>query len=34
MSENLIYADLNWTESTRPRLQKVTDVQGRSIGLH
>ncbi|NXL60681.1 KRBBA protein, partial [Chordeiles acutipennis] len=28
MSENLIYADLNLTESTRPRLQKVTDVQG------
>ncbi|KAF1584758.1 UNVERIFIED_CONTAM: C-type lectin domain family 5 member A, partial [Eudyptes pachyrhynchus] len=28
MSENLIYADLNWTESTKPRLQKVTDVQG------
>ncbi|NXW19074.1 KRBBA protein, partial [Circaetus pectoralis] len=27
MSENLIYADLNLTESTRPRLQKVTDVQ-------
>ncbi|XP_074445252.1 killer cell lectin-like receptor subfamily B member 1B allele A isoform X2 [Larus michahellis] len=30
MSENLIYADLNLTESTRPRLQKVTDVQGKS----
>ncbi|KAM9640851.1 killer cell lectin-like receptor subfamily B member 1F isoform 3-T3 [Morphnus guianensis] len=28
MSENLIYADLNLTESTRPRLQKFTDVQG------
>ncbi|XP_068258621.1 C-type lectin domain family 5 member A-like [Nyctibius grandis] len=28
MSENLIYADLNLTESTRPRLQDVTDVQG------
>ncbi|NXS39116.1 CLC5A protein, partial [Balaeniceps rex] len=28
MSENLIYADLNLTESTRPRLQKVTDVPG------
>ncbi|NXL51747.1 KRBBA protein, partial [Podilymbus podiceps] len=28
MSENLIYADLNLTESTRPKLQKVTDVQG------
>ncbi|XP_074907736.1 killer cell lectin-like receptor subfamily B member 1B allele A isoform X1 [Buteo buteo] len=28
MSENLIYADLNLTDSTRPRLQKVTDVQG------
>ncbi|NWH52074.1 CLC5A protein, partial [Fregata magnificens] len=28
MSENLIYADLNLTESTGPRLQKVTDVQG------
>ncbi|KAM6383264.1 killer cell lectin-like receptor subfamily B member 1B allele B isoform 1-T2 [Alca torda] len=28
MSENLIYADLNLSESTRPRLQKVTDVQG------
>ncbi|XP_074681825.1 killer cell lectin-like receptor subfamily B member 1B allele B isoform X3 [Strix aluco] len=28
MSENLIYADLNLTESTRPRLQKVTDAQG------
>ncbi|KAM6145972.1 killer cell lectin-like receptor subfamily B member 1B allele B [Phoenicopterus ruber ruber] len=28
MSENLIYADLNLTESTSPRLQKVTDVQG------
>lgn len=28
MSENLIYADLNLTESTRPRLQKITDVQG------
>ncbi|XP_074012727.1 killer cell lectin-like receptor subfamily B member 1B allele B [Numenius arquata] len=28
MSENIIYADLNLTESTRPRLQKVTDVQG------
>ncbi|XP_054040506.1 C-type lectin domain family 4 member E-like isoform X7 [Rissa tridactyla] len=28
MSENRIYADLNVTESTRPRLQKVTDVQG------
>ncbi|NXF32881.1 KRBBB protein, partial [Nyctibius bracteatus] len=28
MSENLIYADLNLTESTRPRLQEVTDVQG------
>ena len=34
MSENLIYVDLNLAESTRPRLQKVTDVQGRSIGLH
>ncbi|NXE77380.1 CLC5A protein, partial [Cochlearius cochlearius] len=28
MSENLIYADLNLPESTRPRLQNVTDVQG------
>ncbi|NWY54793.1 CLC5A protein, partial [Chionis minor] len=28
MSENLIYIDLNLTESTRPRLQKVTDAQG------
>nr|XP_009936781.1 PREDICTED: uncharacterized protein LOC104333016 [Opisthocomus hoazin] len=28
MSENLIYADLNLAESTKPRLQKVTDVQG------
>ncbi|NWX49943.1 KRBBB protein, partial [Steatornis caripensis] len=28
MSENLIYADLNLIESTRPRLQEVTDVQG------
>ncbi|KAM6095846.1 C-type lectin domain family 5 member A-like [Chlamydotis macqueenii] len=28
MSENLIYADLNLIQSTRPRLQKVTDVQG------
>ncbi|XP_054071207.1 C-type lectin domain family 5 member A-like isoform X2 [Rissa tridactyla] len=28
MSENRIYADLNVTEPTRPRLQKVTDVQG------
>ncbi|XP_009574382.1 PREDICTED: C-type lectin domain family 5 member A-like [Fulmarus glacialis] len=28
MSENVIYADLNLTESTRPRLQKITDVQG------
>ncbi|XP_074757327.1 uncharacterized protein LOC141958445 [Athene noctua] len=28
MSENLIYADLNLTESTSPRLQKVTDAQG------
>ncbi|NWR65022.1 CLC5A protein, partial [Bucorvus abyssinicus] len=28
MSENLIYADLNLTESTRPRLQNATDVQG------
>ncbi|NXK17439.1 CLC5A protein, partial [Arenaria interpres] len=28
MSENIIYADLNLTKSTRPRLQKVTDVQG------
>ncbi|XP_029896404.1 C-type lectin domain family 5 member A-like isoform X3 [Aquila chrysaetos chrysaetos] len=28
MSENLIYSDLNLTESTRPRLQKVTEVQG------
>ncbi|NXH74472.1 CLC5A protein, partial [Hydrobates tethys] len=28
MSENLIYANLNLTESTRPRLQEVTDVQG------
>ncbi|NXT35906.1 CLC5A protein, partial [Pelecanoides urinatrix] len=28
MSENLIYADLNLAESTRPRLQKITDVQG------
>ncbi|XP_074967343.1 killer cell lectin-like receptor subfamily B member 1B allele B isoform X1 [Phalacrocorax aristotelis] len=27
MSENLIYADLNLTETTRPRLQKVTDAQ-------
>ncbi|KAM6314490.1 C-type lectin domain family 5 member A-like [Podargus strigoides] len=27
MSENLIYADLNLTESIGPRLQKVTDVQ-------
>ncbi|XP_075583645.1 killer cell lectin-like receptor subfamily B member 1B allele A [Pelecanus crispus] len=27
MSENVIYADLNLTESTRPRLQTVTDVQ-------
>ncbi|NXD67994.1 KRBBA protein, partial [Eolophus roseicapillus] len=27
MSEKLIYADLNLTESTRPKLQKVTDVQ-------
>ncbi|XP_057281904.1 C-type lectin domain family 5 member A-like [Pezoporus wallicus] len=27
MSESLIYADLNLTESTRPKLQKVTDVQ-------
>ncbi|NXT94778.1 CLC5A protein, partial [Anhinga rufa] len=27
MSENLIYADLNLTESTRPRPQKVTDAQ-------
>ncbi|NXH13413.1 CLC5A protein, partial [Bucco capensis] len=27
MSENLIYADLNLTEPTRPRLQKITDVQ-------
>ncbi|XP_069662871.1 C-type lectin domain family 5 member A-like isoform X2 [Haliaeetus albicilla] len=26
MSENLIYADLNLTDSTRPRLQKVTDI--------
>ncbi|NXS70996.1 CLC5A protein, partial [Pandion haliaetus] len=32
MSENLIYADLNLTESTRPRLQKVTDVQGTTYG--
>ncbi|XP_063178873.1 C-type lectin domain family 5 member A-like isoform X2 [Chroicocephalus ridibundus] len=30
MSENRIYADLNMTEPTRPRLQKVTDVQGKS----
>ncbi|KAM6419726.1 C-type lectin domain family 5 member A-like isoform 2-T3 [Pluvialis apricaria] len=30
MSENLIYADLNLAESTRPRPQKVTDVQGKS----
>lgn len=29
MSEKLVYADLNLTESTRPKLQKVTDVQGR-----
>ncbi|NXL08583.1 CLC5A protein, partial [Mesembrinibis cayennensis] len=28
MSEDLIYADLNLTESTRPRLQEITDVQG------
>ncbi|XP_026724130.1 natural killer cells antigen CD94-like [Athene cunicularia] len=28
MSENLIYADLNLTESTSRRLQKVTDAQG------
>uniref|UniRef100_A0A672UT71 C-type lectin domain-containing protein n=1 Tax=Strigops habroptila TaxID=2489341 RepID=A0A672UT71_STRHB len=28
MSEKLVYADLNLTESTRPKLQKVTDVQG------
>ncbi|XP_030325068.1 C-type lectin domain family 7 member A-like [Calypte anna] len=28
MSENLIYADLNLTESGRPGLQKVIDVQG------
>ncbi|XP_050753496.1 C-type lectin domain family 5 member A-like [Gymnogyps californianus] len=28
MSENLIYVDLNLAESTRPRLQKVTDAQG------
>ncbi|NXO55725.1 CLC5A protein, partial [Aramus guarauna] len=28
MSENLIYADLNLTDSSRPRLQKITDVQG------
>ncbi|XP_065527930.1 C-type lectin domain family 5 member A-like isoform X1 [Lathamus discolor] len=27
MSEKLLYADLNLTESTRPKLQKVTDVQ-------
>ncbi|XP_061863539.1 C-type lectin domain family 5 member A-like isoform X3 [Colius striatus] len=27
MSENLIYCDLNLTEPTRPRLQKVTHVQ-------
>ncbi|XP_030336353.1 C-type lectin domain family 5 member A-like isoform X3 [Strigops habroptila] len=27
MSEKLVYADLNLTESTRPKLQKVTDVQ-------
>ncbi|KAM6384298.1 uncharacterized protein FN964_010213 [Alca torda] len=30
MSENRIYADLNLTEPTRPRLQKVTDFQGKS----
>ncbi|XP_055567857.1 C-type lectin domain family 5 member A-like isoform X2 [Falco biarmicus] len=28
MSENLLYADLNLTEPTRPSLYKVTDVQG------
>ncbi|KAM9276354.1 C-type lectin domain family 12 member B-like [Cariama cristata] len=28
MSENIIYADLNLTESTSPILQKITDVQG------
>uniref|UniRef100_A0A8B9F127 C-type lectin domain-containing protein n=1 Tax=Amazona collaria TaxID=241587 RepID=A0A8B9F127_9PSIT len=27
MSEKLVYADLNLTEPTRPKLQKVTDVQ-------
>ncbi|XP_054668874.1 C-type lectin domain family 5 member A-like isoform X6 [Grus americana] len=28
MSENVIYAELNLTDSSRPRLQKITDVQG------
>ncbi|XP_027758069.1 C-type lectin domain family 5 member A-like [Empidonax traillii] len=28
MAENVIYADLNLPESTTPRLQQVTDVQG------
>lgn len=34
MSENLIYADLNLTESNRSRLQKDINIQGRSICLH
>ncbi|XP_050180550.1 killer cell lectin-like receptor subfamily F member 2 [Myiozetetes cayanensis] len=28
MAENIIYADLNLPESTKPRVQQVTDVQG------
>ncbi|XP_075598914.1 killer cell lectin-like receptor subfamily B member 1F [Balearica regulorum gibbericeps] len=28
MSENLFYADLNLTDSSRPRIQKITDVHG------
>lgn len=34
MAENVLYADLNLPESTRPRILTVSDVQGRSSAEH